>query len=143
MGNPLNRDEQNCRRFLDALEELPLSGGLQKSTEEWRAELPEAEDAGLRDVDHQLAKAHLGGDRSEFILVCRHGPRHCQCELLRDPPFFGEFGRGQQFRGEDRSEGHRQQRCHTNSHAAIVRAEGRFAYYCATSEWKAATSGYN
>ena len=44
MGNPLNRDEQNCRRFLDALEELPLSGGLQKSTEEWRAELPEAED---------------------------------------------------------------------------------------------------
>jgi len=44
MGNPLNRDEQNCRRFLDALEELPLSGGLRKSAEEWRAELPEAED---------------------------------------------------------------------------------------------------
>jgi anti-sigma factor RsiW len=43
MGNPLNREEQNCRRFLDALEELPLSGGLQKSAEEWRAELPEAE----------------------------------------------------------------------------------------------------
>jgi hypothetical protein len=44
MGNPLNRDEQNCRRFLDALEELPLSGGLRKSVEEWRAELPESED---------------------------------------------------------------------------------------------------
>jgi len=44
MGNPLNRDELNCRRFLDALEELPLSGGLRKSVEEWRAELPEAED---------------------------------------------------------------------------------------------------
>ena len=44
MGNPLNRDEQNCRRFLDALEELPLSGGIRKSAEEWRAELPEAED---------------------------------------------------------------------------------------------------
>jgi anti-sigma factor RsiW len=44
MGNPLNRDKQNCRRFLDALEELPLSGGLRKSAEEWRAELPEGED---------------------------------------------------------------------------------------------------
>ncbi|HWN75318.1 MAG TPA: hypothetical protein VNO13_06195 [Candidatus Udaeobacter sp.] len=40
----MNRDELNCRRFLDALEELPLSGGLRKSVEEWRAELPEAED---------------------------------------------------------------------------------------------------
>ena len=44
MGNPLNRDEQNCRRFLDALEELPLGGGLQKSAEEWLAELPDAEE---------------------------------------------------------------------------------------------------
>jgi predicted anti-sigma-YlaC factor YlaD len=44
MGNPLNRDEQNCRRFLDALEELPLSGGLHKNAEEWRAELPDAEE---------------------------------------------------------------------------------------------------
>ena len=44
MGNPLNRDEQNCRRFLDALEKLPLSGGLRKSVEEWRAELPETEE---------------------------------------------------------------------------------------------------
>lgn len=44
MGNPLNRDEQTCRRFLDVLEELPLSGGLRKSAEEWLAELPEAEE---------------------------------------------------------------------------------------------------
>ena len=48
MGNPLNRDELNCRRFLDALEELPLSGGLRKSAEEWRAELREAEDVHAR-----------------------------------------------------------------------------------------------
>ena len=44
MGNLLNREEANCRRFLDALEELPLSGGIRKSAEEWRTELPEAED---------------------------------------------------------------------------------------------------
>jgi len=44
MGNLLNRDEVNCRRFLDALEELPLSGNTRKSAEEWRAELPEAEE---------------------------------------------------------------------------------------------------
>jgi hypothetical protein len=44
MGNLLNRDEENCRRFLDALEELPVSGNTRKSAEEWRAELPEAED---------------------------------------------------------------------------------------------------
>lgn len=44
MGNPLNREKANCRRFLDTLEELPLSGGTRKSAEEWRAELPEAED---------------------------------------------------------------------------------------------------
>ena len=44
MGNPLNRDDQNCRRFLDVLEELPLSGDLPKSAEEWRAELPQAEE---------------------------------------------------------------------------------------------------
>ena len=44
MGNPLNRDEQNCRRFLDALEELPLGGGLLKSAEDWLADLPEAEE---------------------------------------------------------------------------------------------------
>ncbi|HEV8076509.1 MAG TPA: hypothetical protein VGP66_11700 [Candidatus Acidoferrum sp.] len=44
MGNLLNREEQNCRRFLDALEELPLSGNTRMSAEEWRAELPEAEE---------------------------------------------------------------------------------------------------
>jgi len=43
MGNPLNRDEVNCRRFLDALEELPASGNTRMSAEEWRAELPGAE----------------------------------------------------------------------------------------------------
>jgi hypothetical protein len=45
MGNLLNREEENCRRFLDALEELPASGGATMSAEEWRAELPEAEEA--------------------------------------------------------------------------------------------------
>jgi predicted anti-sigma-YlaC factor YlaD len=44
MGNPLNQDEVNCQRFLDALEELPASGNTRKSAEEWRAELPEAEE---------------------------------------------------------------------------------------------------
>ena len=44
MGNLQNRDEVNCRRFLDALEELPPSGDTRKSAEEWRAELPEAQD---------------------------------------------------------------------------------------------------
>jgi hypothetical protein len=44
MGNLLKRDEQNCRRFLDALEELPLSANTRKSAEEWRAELPEVEE---------------------------------------------------------------------------------------------------
>jgi len=44
MGNPLNQDEVSCQRFLDALEELPSSGNTRKSAEEWRAELPEAEE---------------------------------------------------------------------------------------------------
>jgi hypothetical protein len=44
MGNLLHRDEENCRRFLDALEELPVDGNAQKSAEEWRAELPGTED---------------------------------------------------------------------------------------------------
>ena len=44
MGNLLNRDEENCRRFLDALEELPASGNMRKGAEEWRAELPVAEE---------------------------------------------------------------------------------------------------
>jgi predicted anti-sigma-YlaC factor YlaD len=45
MENFLNRNEENCRRFLDVLEELPLSGATRKSAEEWRAELPAAEEA--------------------------------------------------------------------------------------------------
>src|SRR5258708_24018930 len=44
MGNLLNRDEVSRRRFLEALEELQLSGNTRKSAEEWRAELPEAEE---------------------------------------------------------------------------------------------------
>jgi predicted anti-sigma-YlaC factor YlaD len=44
MGNLLKRDEENCRRFLDALEELPPSGNTRKSAEVWRAELSEAEE---------------------------------------------------------------------------------------------------
>jgi predicted anti-sigma-YlaC factor YlaD len=47
MGNLFNRGEANCRRFLDALEELPLSGGTRKSAEEWRAELPQADEVHL------------------------------------------------------------------------------------------------
>jgi predicted anti-sigma-YlaC factor YlaD len=44
MGNLLKRDEENCRRFLDALEELPPCGNTRKGAEEWRAELSEAEE---------------------------------------------------------------------------------------------------
>ena len=44
MGNPLNQNQVNCQRFLDALEDLPLSGNSRKSAEEWRAELPEADE---------------------------------------------------------------------------------------------------
>jgi hypothetical protein len=44
MGNLLNREEANCRRFLDALEELPVSANTRRSAEEWLAELPEAEE---------------------------------------------------------------------------------------------------
>ena len=47
MGNLVNREEENCQRFRDALEELPLSGNTRMSVEEWRAELPEAEEAHL------------------------------------------------------------------------------------------------
>jgi len=48
MGNLGNRDEQNCGSFLDALEELPPSGGLRRSAEEWLEELPEAQEAHAR-----------------------------------------------------------------------------------------------
>jgi predicted anti-sigma-YlaC factor YlaD len=41
MENLSNRDEQYCRSFLDALEELPLNGGTRRSAEELRVELPE------------------------------------------------------------------------------------------------------
>jgi hypothetical protein len=44
MGNLLNQNQVNCQRFLDALEDLPLGGNSRKSAEEWRAELPEAEE---------------------------------------------------------------------------------------------------
>jgi hypothetical protein len=44
MGKPLNQNQVNCQRFLDALEDLPLSGNSRKSAEEWRAELPEADE---------------------------------------------------------------------------------------------------
>jgi len=44
MGNLGNREKENCRRFLDALEELPGSGEARRSLEEWRAELPEVEE---------------------------------------------------------------------------------------------------
>jgi hypothetical protein len=44
MGNLVKREEENCRRFLDALEELPVSGGARMSVEELRAELPEADE---------------------------------------------------------------------------------------------------
>ncbi|HTB93812.1 MAG TPA: hypothetical protein VK728_13345 [Candidatus Sulfotelmatobacter sp.] len=40
----MNRESENCRRFRDALEELPLRGNTRMSAEEWRAELPEAEE---------------------------------------------------------------------------------------------------
>lgn len=42
MGNLGNREQENCRRFLDALEELPGSGEARMSVEEWRSELPMA-----------------------------------------------------------------------------------------------------
>jgi hypothetical protein len=44
MGNLVNREVENCGRFRDALEELPLRGNTRMSAEEWRAELPEAEE---------------------------------------------------------------------------------------------------
>jgi anti-sigma factor RsiW len=43
MGNRLNRGKENCRRFLDALEELPVSG-TRKRADDWRAELTEADE---------------------------------------------------------------------------------------------------
>jgi hypothetical protein len=51
MGNLLNRDDKNCRRFLDALEELPVNGYTRMTAEEWRAELPEAEEEHAGNCD--------------------------------------------------------------------------------------------
>jgi hypothetical protein len=75
MGNLLNRDEANCRRFLDALEELPLSGGTRKSAEEWRAELPEAEDehAGRCEVC-RTALEEFAETRNALTGVAVHEP---------------------------------------------------------------------
>ncbi len=44
MGNLGNREQENCQRFLDALEGLPVSGETPRSLEEWRSELPEADE---------------------------------------------------------------------------------------------------
>lgn len=44
MGNLFQRENEACRSFRDALEELPVKGGLQINAEEWLGELP-AEDA--------------------------------------------------------------------------------------------------
>jgi hypothetical protein len=75
MGNLLNRDKANCRRFLDALEELPLSGGTRKSAEEWRAELPEAEDehAGRCEVC-RTALEEFAETRNALTVVAVHEP---------------------------------------------------------------------
>jgi hypothetical protein len=43
MGNLLQRENENCERFRDALEALPVDGNPRRSAEAWRAELPEAE----------------------------------------------------------------------------------------------------
>src|ERR1700739_3352597 len=44
MGNLVNPELENFRRLRDALEELPLSGNTRMSAEQWRAEMPEAEE---------------------------------------------------------------------------------------------------
>ncbi len=43
MGNLLHRENENCERFRDALEALPVEGNARRSAEEWRAELAETE----------------------------------------------------------------------------------------------------
>jgi predicted anti-sigma-YlaC factor YlaD len=75
MGNLLNRDEANCRRFLDALEELPLSGITRKSAEEWRAELPEAEDEHADRCEAcRTALEEFAETRNELTGVAVHEP---------------------------------------------------------------------
>lgn len=43
MGNLVNREHEICERFRDALDALPVSGSAQRSAEDWRGKLPEAE----------------------------------------------------------------------------------------------------
>jgi hypothetical protein len=43
MDKLVNREDEKCLRFRDALEELPMNGEARLSLEEWRAELPEAD----------------------------------------------------------------------------------------------------
>jgi len=44
MGNLFHRENETCRSFRDALEELPVNRGRQMSAEEWLGEVL-AEDA--------------------------------------------------------------------------------------------------
>jgi len=75
MGNLVNRDEQKCRRFLDALEELPLSGGTRRNTEEWRAELPEAEGEHLGSCDAcRMALEEFAETRNALSGMTVYGP---------------------------------------------------------------------
>ncbi|HUL34873.1 MAG TPA: hypothetical protein VL128_13395 [Candidatus Eisenbacteria bacterium] len=41
MGNMLHRENEHCESFRDALEGLPVRGGVPLTVEDWRAELPE------------------------------------------------------------------------------------------------------
>ena len=43
MVNPLNRENENCKRFREELESLPTGEQTRRNVEEWRAELPVAE----------------------------------------------------------------------------------------------------
>ena len=47
MGNLFQRESEECRKFRDALDELPLEGNA-RSLEEWREELPDEEAAHER-----------------------------------------------------------------------------------------------
>jgi len=40
MGMLFGRENENCEKFRDALDALPVVGQAQRSAEEWRAELP-------------------------------------------------------------------------------------------------------
>jgi len=45
MGDLMHRENADCRKLLDALEALPVDGGIRLSAEEWRVELPAEEAA--------------------------------------------------------------------------------------------------